>query len=288
MDDDAVVSAINHRYGAGLTVTGRSHLGRLGGAIFVEWPDEEPAVVTRFLGSLTEAQHAASILNHLQGKGLPVPRHQLVVELDDGVVFVQQRLRASTPHRLTSARIDALVEINERFADALADKPEVAPALGWCSGDVHRRCEHIAMHGPRARWIAGDVLRIIMQGPREIGRDADLVHVDLSPANVLFDETDTAFAVVDWNLGVYRGDRHFALVQTRFDREWFVQSGNADPVETAAARHLDDALTEMLPSDTLQFYWAHWFIHHLSKAVRNNYPPHVIDWQLEMAERRLM
>jgi len=34
--------------------------------------------------------------------------------------------------------------------------------------------------------------------------------------------------VVDWNLGVYRGDRRLALVQTRFDREWFVRRPAAE------------------------------------------------------------
>ena len=53
----------------------------------------------------------------------------------------------------------------------------------------------------------------------------ELVHVDLSAAKVLFDDEDRATAVVDWNLGVYRG----ALVQTRFDREWFVRPMRTTP-----------------------------------------------------------
>jgi aminoglycoside phosphotransferase (APT) family kinase protein len=82
----------------------------------------------------------------------------------------------------------------------------------------------------------------------------DLVHVDLSAANVLFDENDRATGVVDWNLGAYRGDRLFALVQTQLDREWFVRSPDADPVENAAAAHLDEILRDRIAPETLRAY----------------------------------
>ena len=114
----------------------------------------------------------------------------------------------------------------------------------------------------------------------------DLVHVDLSAANVLFDDEDRATAVVDWNLGVYRGDRRLALVQTRFDREWFVRRPDADDTEMAAARRLDDILSDRIAPDTLRVYWAHWLPHHLPRAFRSGAQA-VIDWQLELAELRL-
>ena len=114
----------------------------------------------------------------------------------------------------------------------------------------------------------------------------DLVHVDLSAANVLFDDEDRATAVVDWNLGVYRGDRRLALVQTRFDREWFVRRPDADDTEMAAARRLDDILHDRIAPATLRVYWAYWLRHHLPRAFRSGAPA-VIDWQLELAESRL-
>ena len=114
----------------------------------------------------------------------------------------------------------------------------------------------------------------------------DLVHVDLSAANVLFDENDRATAVVDWNLGAYRGDRLFALVQTRFDREWFVRSPDPDPVENAAAAHLDEILLNRISPATLRVYWARWMLHHLSRAIRSG-SSEVVDWHLDMAESRL-
>jgi hypothetical protein len=59
------------------------------------------------------------MLAYVRDRGLPVPRHELVVGLNDGVVFVQERLAGAPPGRLTPARIDAIVEINDRFAGVL-------------------------------------------------------------------------------------------------------------------------------------------------------------------------
>lgn len=285
--DREVVAAINRRTGAGLRVLGRAPHGRLGGAIYASSPDGRPAVVTRFLGPLAEAKRTAEVLAHVRDRGLPVPRHDLVVELDDGVVFVQERLPSTPPRRLTPARVDALVEINDRFAGALASRPDVPvrpPGLRPSSGPRPRH-EVLETHGPRSRRVLERILRVGCQ-ERPEAVEIDLLHVDLTAANVLFDENDRATAVVDWNLGAYRGDRHFALVQTRFDREWFVQSPDADPVENAAAAHLDEILNDRIAPATLRTYWAQWMLHHLSRAIRSA-PPEVIDWHLDLAESRL-
>ncbi|GIE97165.1 phosphotransferase [Paractinoplanes rishiriensis] len=285
--DHEVVSAINGRTSAGLRVVGRAPQGRLGGAIYAEWPDGRQAVVTRFLGPRPEADRTAEVLAYVRDRGLPVPRHDLVVELHDGVVFVQERLPSSPLRRLTPARVDALVEINDRFAGALAARPDVpAPPVRLAgSGGSCPRHEVLEAHSQRSRRVLEQIRRIGQREPIETA-GIDLVHVDLSAANVLFDENDRATGVVDWNLGAYRGDRFFALVQTRFDREWFVRSPDADPVENAAAAHLDEILLDRIAPATLRRYWAHWMLHHLSRAIRSA-SSEVVEWQLCMAESRL-
>lgn len=285
--DREIVSAINRRAGTALSVVGRAAHGRLGGAIYASWPDGRPAVVTRFLGPPTEARRTAEVLAYVRDRGLPVPRHDLVVELDDGVVFVQERMPSAPPRRLTPARIDAMVEINDRFADALAARPDVPiPLLClYCSGDPCRRHEVLANHSTRSRSVLDAILRVGRREPVSMAGH-DLVHVDLTAANVLFDENDRATGVVDWNLGAFRGDRLFALVKTRIDREWFVRSPDADPVENAAAARLDEILRDRLAPATLRAYWAHWMLHHLCWTIQFA-SAEAVGWQLDLAESRL-
>lgn len=287
-EDHEVVEAINRLTYAGLTVVGRAPDGELGGAIYAEWPDGRPAVVTRFLRSSAEARQTAEVLAYVRGRGLPVPRHDLVVDLDDGVMFVQERLPGAPPRRLTAAAVDAVVEINDRFAGALAARPDVPvrPLHLTRSGDPYPRHETLHEHSTRSRRVLREIRRIGGEEPHEMTGD-DLVHVDLTAANVLFDDDGNTTGVVDWNLGAYRGDRLFALVKTRFDREWFVRSADADPVETAAANHLDEILADRIAPATLRRYWAHWMLYQLHWVIRSG-PDQAVDWHLEMAESRLL
>lgn len=282
--DRQVVAAINRATDAGLTATGRALFGKLGGAIYAEWPDGRPAVITRFTGPADEADRTVDVLTYVRDRGLPVPRHEPAVRLGDGVYFVQERLPSAPPQPLSPARMEAIVGVNDRFADALAERPDIPPPPLSRTDTRDPRHAALAARGPRGRRVLDLIVRAIGHAPLESG--ADLVHVDLSGANVLFDEHGTATAVVDWNLGAYRGDRHFALVQTRFDREWFVQSPDPDPVETAAAHRLDEILAERLPADVLRRYWAQWLLHHLDRALRAA-PPETIEWHLALAESRL-
>ncbi|WP_034262712.1 phosphotransferase family protein [Actinospica robiniae] len=286
--DQDIVSGINRRTGAGLRAVGRAEHGRLGGAIYASWPDGRPAVVTRFLGPPAEAERTAEVLGYVRDRGLPVPRYDLVVDLGDSVVLVQERLPSAPPRRLSPARVDALVEINDRFADALAARPDVpAPQLClYCSGDPCRRYEVLEAHSPRSRGVLDEILRIVGRREPASMAGSDLVHVDLTAANVLFDEDDRATGVVDWNLGAFRGDRLFALVKTRIDREWFVRAPDADPVENAAAAHLDEILRDRLAPDTLRSYWAHWMLYQLCWAIQSA-SAEAVGWQLDLAESRL-
>lgn len=285
--DETLVAAINDRTGAGLALRGRAEHGKLGGAIYVEWPDGRAAIVTRFLGSLDDAERTAEVLAYVRDRGVPVPRHHLVVALDDGVAFVQERL-PRIPSRLTAARVDGLVAINDRCAGVLAPRPDVpAPAMCRQRSDDPAGHPRLAELGRPHRRVLEELSCIRRRAPAEIAAGTDLVHIDLSPANVLFDETDRATAVVDWNLGVYRGDRMFALVNTRFDREWFVRSPDADPVESRAAAHLDEILAERIDPGRLRSYWALWLLHHLSRTLDSG-PLEALEWQLDMAQSRLL
>ena len=171
----------------------------------------------------------------------------------------------------------------------MAGFPDVPPVTKWFqpAGRESRQIVELIPEGDhRASDVVSEILRLTTGATSDLLAGQDLVHVDLSAANVLFDEEDCATAVVDWNLGLYRGHRRLALVQTRFDREWFVRSADADETEVAAARHLDEVLVDQIHPDVLRVYWAYWLRHHLVKAFRSGAST-VIDWQLELAESRL-
>lgn len=286
--DVALVAAVNRRSGAGLHVLGRAERGTLGGAIYVQWPDGRAGVVTRFIGTLSEARRTAGVLEHARGYGLPVARHDLVLQVNEDIIVVQERLPGSPPARVNPAVIDAIVALNDRFAGVLADRPDV-PLLPLClsgSGDPYPRHEVLAQHSNRSRRILDAILRIGAADPREMAGE-DLVHIDLTGPNVLFDESGAITGVVDWNLGAYRGDRHLALVKTRFEEEWGIHAPTPSPDAVAAATHLDRILADRVPAATLRRYWAHRILYQLYWAIQE-FPPEVLDWHLEVAETRLL
>ncbi|GAB3413772.1 hypothetical protein GCM10027569_33420 [Flindersiella endophytica] len=259
----------------------------MGGAIFVEWPDGRPGVVTRFIGSQGDAERTAGVLAHAHRCGLPVPRHDLVVRVDEDVLMVQERLPGSPPGRMSGAVVDAVVALNDRFAGLLADRPDV-PLLALCldrSGDPYPRHEVLAAHSERSRRILDRIVQVGTRSPRQAG-GTDLLHIDLTPPNLLFDDAGRVTGVVDWNLGAYRGDRHLALVKTRFELEWSLQTPNPDRDDVAAAARLDEVLSARVPADLLQAYWAHRVLYQLHWALQFS-PPDVVEWHLRVAEERL-
>lgn len=256
--------------------------------MFVEWPDGRPGVITRFLGSLEEARRTASVIADAHNAGLPVPRHEFVVDIDGTVLMVQERLPGRAPTEITPTVIDTIVDLNDRFASLLADRPDV-PILPLCldsSGDPYPRHEVLASHGPRSRRLLGAITATATTGPRAmIG--TDLVHIDLTTPNILFDPGGRITGVVDWNLGAYRGDRHLALVKTRFGLEWGLHSPVPAPTEIAAAAHLDEILRERVAPDLLRAYWAHRMLYQLHFALQFA-APDVLEWHLQVAEDRLL
>ena len=294
-DDRAVIEAINARTGAGLIRTGRSEEGTLGGAIFVGLPDGREGVVTRFVGPLTgsgdlavEARRTATILELVRSRGMPVPLHHAVVVVGEDVFMVQERLPGSPLTKLTPAVLDAMIEINDRFTGLLADRPDV-PTLPLClteGGNPYPRHEVLAGHSDRSRRILAAILAVGRELPGEPAGN-DLVHIDLTPPNMLFDEEGVVTGVVDWNLGAYRGDRHLALVKARFELEWGLRSEQPSPHAVAAAERLDRILADRVAEPDLRRYWAHRMLYQLHWALPFA-PPEVVDWHLGVAEERLL
>ena len=286
--DLAVVEAVNRVLRTRMRVIGRAEEGTSGGAIFVDLGDGGSGVITTFLGTRARAEQTAQFVNYAHASGLPVPQHLHVVDVGTTVHLVQERLEGEPSKTVTPAVIDAVVEANDRFADLLVGHHEV-PTLPLClrdSGDPYPRHEVLAAHSARSRAILNAIQTIGQDHPEDVGGN-DVHHVDLDLSNVLFDESGSVVGVVDWNLGVFRGDRNQALVKTRFEQEWALRSPAPEPMQVAAASHLDDVLKNRVSTSDLSRYWASRLLYQLHWMLQYGRPEHV-EWHLTVAEQRLM
>jgi aminoglycoside phosphotransferase (APT) family kinase protein len=278
----AVISEINDRWGCGLELVGLAdQVGGTSSAAFVQWPDGRQAALTRTTTALVMMQQTARVLGEARARGLPVPRHDLVVELWDGyVAVVQERLPGRQVAEVSVAVVDAFVGMNERFAGLLTDHHDVAPPpafpdvaladYGW--GDT------LGRHSDRSRRLLRRLLELDGGRPFQMAGD-DLVHTDFSLENVLFDEQGRVSGVVDWNQGAARGDRRFALIPRLGVHEH-------PAVRSDALDRLDQVLATIEPP-LLRIYRAHWHVLHAHYAISNRLDEARIDADLLAAERFL-
>lgn len=256
--------------------------GDSGGAAYVQWPDGRPGVLTRPPASMADMRLAARVLEMARARGLPVPRHELIVELGDGPAVVQERLPGRPHPRVGAAAIDAMVAMNDRFADLLVEYAEVPIA----SMRAEWAYEYVAEHSDRCRRLIERIREIDADCPYEMTGN-DLVHLDYARGNVLFDENGNVTAVIDWNSGVARGDRNFALVSLRSDLEWREQSAeNRAGIDDSAVERLDEILDERIDPVLLRKYWAFWTLQKVPPAIwRKEYD--VLEVFLRLGEQRL-
>ena len=287
---DELVAEVNHQAGTALQVVGVAEQGQSGGAVFVRWPDGRGGVVSRSPLLIDEARQTAEVLSEARSQGLPVPRHEVLVELGastgGGVAVVQERL-PGRPARRTDVRVvEAMLDLNEQFAGLLAERSDVRIPLLYLhqSGPVVPRHEVLEQYSDRSRRLLSSIREV---GAQEMVGD-DLVHPDFTVPNVLFDEAGRITGVVDWNLGVLRGDRRWALIKLRFDLTWAAAfpGGDQGSTQAEAIERVDAAIDSSLEPDLLQAYWAHWTLVQLHWAILHH-PPEVIDLHLALGERRL-
>jgi len=217
--------------------------------------------------------------------GLPVPRHEVVTALADGsVAVVQERLPGRHLDRLDAAAVDALVEMNDRFAGLLAGRSDIpTPDAFPTAGGGDQWVGTLGAYSDRTRCVL-DHLNESDDEPYLMVGD-DLIHTDYSFGNVLFDQRRAISGIVDWNFGVDRGDRRFALLGLRgylCGDGWDV-SGRRE-----ALSRLDAALADRLEPDLLQLYMAHRAVHAVHVSIRDfSHRPDRVERDLRGAEQLL-
>lgn len=285
-----LVRRINERAGCGLVHLGDADVGETAGAAYVRWPDGRRSVVTQATVPVARMRQTAEVLDLAWSRGLPVPRHELTVEVDDGVVaVVQEQLPGGQVPRVDAAVVDALVAVNDRFAGVWADRPDVlVPALNLSRGGlVDPRLEVVDRYSGRSRRLLHRIGEIGAASPAEM-TGTDLVHPDFTVPNILFDDAARVTGVVDWNNGAARGDRHFALVKLLFDLTWDAASpaGGHQHVQADAIERLQTLLDRIVAPGLLRLYWAHWTLAMLSWTIPSG-DSAAVDVHLALGERGL-
>ncbi|MGW5363332.1 aminoglycoside phosphotransferase family protein [Actinopolymorpha pittospori] len=253
-----VVQALNERAGCRLELVGLIEQGQ-SGAAYVRWPDGREAVVTTAFAPIELMRQTAEVLADVRRLGIPVPAHEFLFDLGDGTVaVVQERLPGSTVTRPALSTVDAIIAMNERFAGLLANRPDIRPpplSLGR-PGDK-TPTDLIERHSPRARRLLDAIRTTGGDRNTDVVGD-DLVHVDLTVGNMLFDPEDNISGVIDWNYGVARGDRHYGVVKLLHTLSFAAATPHADlrPTQGAVER-VERVLEQCLDPKTLQRYWAH-------------------------------
>lgn len=276
----AVIEEVNARTGSGLMLTGLAdQVGGSSSAAFVEWADGRESAMTRTRTSLAVMRQTASVLNDVRGQGLPVPEHQLVLELSDGyVVVVQERLPGRHVSELNSTTAAAFVAMNERFAGVLRDYPEVPrPRAFPDSASVFE--DTIGRLGERGRRLVERLREVDGGRPFRMQGD-DLVHTDYTPGNVLFDDTGEVSGVVDWNAGAARGDRYYALIGLHWG------SVGRRTVGAEEFKQVEEKLADLSPA-ARRSYEAHWMVDQVHESILKGFPLERVEDDLARAERTI-
>jgi hypothetical protein len=182
-----------------------------------------------------------------------------------------------------------MLAVNEQFAGLLAERTDVRipPLFLRESGLVVPRHELLEGYSDRSRKLLGRIREVGAAEHNEMVGN-DLVHPDFTVPNVLFDDTGQISGVVDWNLGVARGDRRWALIKLRFDLTWAAASPGGEQTSTQpdAIERVDRAIESSIEPDLLRTYWAHWTLVQLHWAILHQ-ATEVIDLHLDIGESRL-
>ncbi|HVX45459.1 MAG TPA: phosphotransferase [Mycobacteriales bacterium] len=286
---EPVLAEIADRTGIAFELIEMADHGDSGGAAYVRWPDGREGVLTRPPATADIMRLSAEVLTTVRATGLPVPSYGLVVTLaGGGVAAVQDRLPGRHIRHVDIDTVEAMVAMNDRFAGLLADRPDVPVPTLWLRQSAPESPPHddIESYSDRAAALIGRIRELDSEpGPDIVGDD--LLHLDYARGNVLTDEHGRITGVVDWNLGVARGDRNFALVALRSDFEWrALAPDSCGNIEQPAVERLDRILEERIEPEMLRRYWAHWTLMKLHGVILWN-EPDVVEVFLRLGEERI-
>jgi hypothetical protein len=230
--DAAVRRAATEAVGSEVRIVGPTARGESRSTLDAVVGDVE--VVLKVLASgpgVVEYQRRLIRLVHrLRERGYPAPEYLGVGTADRVVVTAQRRVPGDTLEPGPGTPVDAgvlastlpaILDAVELQADA-GDLPR-SPWPGWLLDTItsggEGYCLHSTMRGrPDTSMILDRVIHIGTHHPQDDARTTDVVHFDLTPANVLHRDGQLA-GIIDWNVpfgGAGQGDRGFDVATLLF------------------------------------------------------------------------
>lgn len=285
---DVIVQALNERAGCGLQLLGAIDQGQ-SGAAYVRWPDGRDAVVTTSFATIQEMRLTAGVLAEVRSLGIPVPEHQFLFDLEDGTVaVVQERMPGATVRKPDVRAVAAIVAMNERFAGLLRNRPDIRrPELLLGRPGEPIDVDAIEGHSARARRLVQRIRRFGEQEPEADIVGSDLVHVDLTVPNMLFDTAGQISGGIDWNYGIARGDRLFGVVKLLHTLSFDARTAPAElRPAPEAIDYLEQVLADRLDPTIFGRYWAHQSLNMLHSSHRWG-TPHAFATYLSLGEAKL-
>jgi len=181
-------------------------------------------------GVVENQQRLVRLVRRLSARGYPAPDYLGVGAAGRVVVTAQRRIPGTTLEpgpgrpvepRVLASTLPAILAAVELQA-GMGDLPR-PPWPGWLVDTITSGGEGYCLHStmrrrPDTSEILDRVIRIGRERPQDGARTTDIVHFDLSPANVLHRDGRLA-GIIDWNVpfaGAGQGDRGFDVATLLF------------------------------------------------------------------------
>jgi hypothetical protein len=245
----------------GVEFVGRMAHGESGGAFEVRTADGARAVLKLYTGDVLDLGAPAGPVDALRARGYPAPATLARGTVDGSAYELQERLPGAPTEQLTPAMLPSVLALNalQRDIGANGRGPWIDEMVSTILDGRVGYCEHGAMaeHSDETRELLARLLRIA-DGARGLRvPDADVVHYDFSPYNVL-SEGNRITGVVDWN-GATKGDAAFDLITLAFYT-----------YDDAVRRELLAAAAAQTGPDAVVLYAAHMALRSVDWTIRNH------------------
>jgi Phosphotransferase enzyme family len=210
---------INQQHATAFVLLDRFTRGEQGAFALVDAKDDR--FVLKWapdLSMLVRFQRARQVTDQLRALGYPAPEYVLVGCTADAAYAIQRALPGQPMQQLPQALISEFLTLNERQAEQARSEattwpePIVDPVL--CGGDGFCLLEPMQAYSRTTAQMLQAVQAILQRYAGQIAPQADIVHYDCNPANVLASATSIT-GVIDWD-GWCAGDRMFDVATMLF------------------------------------------------------------------------